>query len=167
MNKCPRLVLLTVTLLCDLVVLGPTQSLSAQGANACKEESPGKVPRDATENKSCGRALPAPQSHNLTLSRARDYRFVAGNVDCPNCKNLFCATFQPPLPNTRFVNTDYVAMRSQGHWCRCQVQSKCGRAEFSDPADPKQDCAGKQSCNVCRATDDATEAEDDITFTYQ
>jgi hypothetical protein len=111
--------------------------------------------------------LPAPQTQSLTLSRSRDYRHVGGNVDCPNCKDLYCASIQPPVAGTRLVSTQYKTMRGQGHWYRCQVQAKCGRAEFSDPGVPEQDCVGKQSCYVCRATDDATEAEDDIVITYQ
>ena len=111
--------------------------------------------------------LPAAQTQNLTLSRSRDYRHVGGNIDCPKCKDLYCATVQPPVAGTRFVSTEYKTMRSQGHWYKCQVQAKCGRAEFSDPTVPEQDCIGKQSCYVCRATDDATEAEDDIAVTYQ
>jgi hypothetical protein len=106
-------------------------------------------------------------SQNLTLTRSRDYRYAGGNIGCPNCKDMFCATFAPPVITATITSTTFLRSRNSGHWYRCQVQHMCGRPEFSDPANPRQDCIGKASCNICRATDDGREAEDDITFTFQ
>jgi hypothetical protein len=105
-------------------------------------------------------------SETLTLSRSRDYHLAGGNIDCPNCKDLYCSTFGPSAGKT-ITATRFLRMRSQGHWYRCQIQLSCGRAEFSDPNVPEQDCAGEANCNICRATDDGTEAEDDISYDWQ
>lgn len=106
-------------------------------------------------------------TETLTLSRVRDYSKSLGTVDCPNCKDLSCATIKPPIAGAKFTSVEFLRMRSQGHWYRCQVQARCGRPEFSDPSDAQRGCAGLPSCYVCRATDDGTEAEDDIKITYQ
>jgi hypothetical protein len=45
--------------------------------------------------------------------------------------------------------------------------AQCGVPEFSDPADPHRGCAGLPSCKICRASDDGTQAEDDITVNSQ
>jgi len=108
----------------------------------------------------------APSStENFTLQRARDYHFVAGNVDCPNCKDMYCSTLHPNAMGAKIISIETVAQRptSNNHWFRCQFAAKCGRPEFSDPNDARFDCAGKTSCNVCRATDDGVgNYEDDI-----
>jgi hypothetical protein len=138
---------------------------------ACEERGPNKEPtgRQIPNDSQCGTPIAKLLSGTvkLTLSRARDYRHVGGNVDCPNCKDLECAAFAPPDPKGRIGQTALLASRNAGHWYRCGVEALCGRAEFSDPAAPQQDCTNKASCWICRATDDGRNAEDDIQFTWQ
>jgi hypothetical protein len=114
-------------------------------------------------------AAPA-TTENFTLQRARDYHFVAGDVGCPDCKDMYCSTLQPAASGAKIISIETVAQRPtrNNHWYRCQIAVNCGRPEFSDPKDAKLDCAGKTSCNVCRATNDAIgNYEDDIRVKYQ
>jgi len=113
---------------------------------------------------------PAPGTQDFTLQRARDYTHTGGNVDCPNCKDLYSATLNPPVAGAKILSMVVTARRptTNNHWYRCQVEAKCGRPEFSDPANPTLDCIGKTSCLVNRATDDGVGSyEDDIRMTYQ
>jgi hypothetical protein len=103
----------------------------------------------------------------ITLQRGRDYSHVGGDVDCPNCKDLYCAAL-PLNGGTTFVSVQYLGGRptKNNHWYRCQVQADCGRPEFSYPADPRFECDGKNACNICRATDDGVSIyEDDLQIT--
>jgi len=150
----------------------PVRYNSNEAPAACTETdaSNRNTGNKIAEGSSCGKPIAkiAPGgSRDLTLLRSRDYRLRGGNVDCPDCKNLECAEFAPPDPKARIVETTFRATRNSGHWFRCGVQSICGRAEFSDPAQPQQDCKGKASCWICRAVNDGREAEDDITFSWQ
>jgi hypothetical protein len=110
------------------------------------------------------------KTQDFTLQRARDYTHTGGNVDCPNCKDMFSATVSPPVAGATIVRMDWLARRptNNNHWYRCQVEARCGRPEFSDPNNPEVDCLGKASCLVNRATDDGVGGyEDDIRMTYQ
>lgn len=100
-------------------------------------------------------------SEKLTLIRGRDYGNSEGTVDCPNCKDLTCATFSPKQGST-ITSVKFLTMRSSGHWYRCGIEASCGRQEFSDPSDPRRGCIGLTACRICRATDDGMPAEDDI-----
>jgi hypothetical protein len=111
-----------------------------------------------------------PGTQDFTLQRARDYQHTGGNVDCPNCKDLYSATLNPPVAGAKILSIQTLRQRPEQnrHWYRCQVESRCGRPEFSDPGDPTKDCIGKTSCVVNRATDDGNGYyEDDIRMTYQ
>ncbi len=101
---------------------------------------------------------------NLTLVRTQHYSHAGGNVGCPNCKDLECAEFRAPVadPAARITKVEFLRMRSQGHWYRCQWQAACGVPEFSSSSDPKRECKDDRACRICRATDDGTQAEDDI-----
>jgi hypothetical protein len=106
----------------------------------------------------------------FTLVRGRDFRFVHGDVDCPNCKNMYCARLSPPAPGAKITAISVSARRPtvNNHFYRCQVEAKCGVPEFSDPADARQSCIDKPSCNVCRATDDGVpNYEDDIAIEWK
>jgi hypothetical protein len=109
-------------------------------------------------------------AQDFTLQRARDFTYTGGNVDCPNCKDMFSALLKPPVAGATILSMVVTARRptTNNHWYRCQVEAKCGRPEFSDPANPTVDCIGKTSCLVNRATDDGVGSyEDDIRMTYQ
>jgi len=111
-----------------------------------------------------------PGTQDFTLQRARDYTHVTGNVDCPNCKDLYSALVKPPVAGAKIVSMEVTGRRpaTNNHWYRCQLEAKCGRPEFSDPADPTKDCIGQTSCLVNRATDDGVGSyEDDIRMTYR
>jgi hypothetical protein len=111
-----------------------------------------------------------PGTQDFTLQRARDYTRTGGNVDCPNCKDLFSATVNPPAVGDTITSMEVTGRRPEdnNHWYRCQVEVRCGRPEFSDPANPTEDCLGKTSCLVNRASDDGVGSyEDDIRMTYQ
>jgi hypothetical protein len=107
-------------------------------------------------------------TENFTLQRARDFTFAGGNVDCPNCKDMFCARLQPGTAGATVVSIKTIAQRParNNHWYRCEEAAKCGRPEFSNPTDPRESCVGKTACLVCRATDDGVpNYEDDIRMT--
>lgn len=125
-----------------------------------------EVVRDSQHNVSIS-PVPAVHSETLTLVRTRDYSGSLGTVDCPNCKDLTCASFGPSVAGAKITSVEFIRMRSKGHWYRCQVQAQCGVPEFSDPVDPHRGCEGLTSCKVCRATDDGTQAEDDIQVSSQ
>src|SRR5438270_5543624 len=105
---------------------------------------------------------------DFTLQRVRDFHYSGGNVDCPNCKDMFTARITPPVPGALVTSVTVTARRpnTNNHWYRCQKESRCGRPEFSDPNDARLDCIGKPSCDVNRATDDGNGYyEDDIRMT--
>jgi hypothetical protein len=111
-----------------------------------------------------------PATQDFTLQRARDYTHVGGNVDCPNCKDLFSATLTPPMAGAKIISIVWLRRRPtvNNHWYRCQAEAKCGRPEFSNPANPTEECNGQTSCLVNRATDDGVGSyEDDFRMTYQ
>jgi len=107
---------------------------------------------------------------SLTLVRSRDYHYASANVDCPNCKDMYCATVEPPSRGEHIVSIEWIRRRpvNNNHWYRCQVEAKCGRPEFSDPQDAREDCTGKSQCNICRATNDGVpNYEDDFEMKYK
>jgi hypothetical protein len=108
-------------------------------------------------------------SQNITLQRARDYHHSGGNVDCPNCKDMYSALIVVPGgAKITAISTTGQRPTANNHWYRCQKQASCGRPEFSDPNDSRLDCIGKSQCFVNRASDDGVgNYEDDISVTYQ
>jgi len=107
---------------------------------------------------------------DFTLQRARDYHFVAGNVDCPNCKDLYSATVSVPVAGATITSITYKggSPTTNNHWYRCGVQARCGVGEFSAPNNAAESCGGQSTCNVNRASDDSFGGyEDYIHMTYQ
>jgi hypothetical protein len=98
----------------------------------------------------------------LTLVRNRDFRDMHQTVSCPNCKDLLCSDFRSPHPGAKIIGADFIRMRSDGHWYRCQVQASCGRPEFSDPSNAQLGCKDVDTCRICRAVDATFPDEDDI-----
>jgi hypothetical protein len=98
----------------------------------------------------------------MTLVRNRDYRAMGQTVDCPDCKDLFCADFRSPHPGAKIIGADFISMRSDGHWFRCQIQARCGLPEFSNPANPTLGCTDVDTCRICRAVNATFPDEDDI-----
>jgi hypothetical protein len=153
---------------CGLGTLRVGESGHTSGAGTVTLNCNGQVPLecslrvDIREDKVSAESMPANQfSETLTLIRGRDYGNSEGIVDCPNCKDLTCATFSPKQ-GTTITSVKFLTMRSSGHWYRCGIQASCGRQEFSDPSDPRRGCIGLAACRICRATDDGMPAEDDI-----
>jgi hypothetical protein len=105
-------------------------------------------------------------SQVFTLQRAAHFKFVHGDVDCPNCKDLFRTINPIAVPTgAHITRVDLIARRptDNNHWYRCQQQSKCGVQEFSDVNDPFKSCIGTPALHVWRATDDGVgNVEDDI-----
>jgi hypothetical protein len=107
---------------------------------------------------------------DFVLQRVRDYHYSGGNVDCPNCKDMYTAVLTVPAPGAKITSISTTAQRpaANNHWYRCQVKADCGRPEFSDPNDARLDCIGKSTCYVNRASDDGIGGyEDDIHMEYQ
>ena len=98
----------------------------------------------------------------LTLVRPGAYRDMKQTVNCPNCKDLWCADFQPSQPGAKIIDAHFIRSRKSGLWFRCQFQASCGRPEFSNPSNAQQECGGLSTCRICRTTDDAIGAEDDV-----
>jgi hypothetical protein len=111
---------------------------------------------------------------DYTLNRVEDYHKAGDNVDCPNCKRMYCASVGPtdngvPISEAVIESAETIAVMpvSNNHWYRCGTQASCFRPEFSDPQNYKLSCIGKSSCIVCRASDDEnTNYEDRIRITF-
>jgi hypothetical protein len=146
--------------------VGFVSMLSSQDAPKKPQTNP-KHPSGAVVTKGF---QPRTGTLDFTLQRVRDFHYSGGDVDCPNCKDMFTARIAPPVAGTVITSVTVIARRptSNNHWFRCQVEARCGRPEFSDPNDARLDCIGKTVCDVNRATDDGVPGyEDDIRMTYK
>jgi hypothetical protein len=63
------------------------------------------VVRDSQHNVSIS-PVPAVHSETLTLVRTRDYSVSLGTVDCPNCKDLTCASFGPSVAGAKITSVE-------------------------------------------------------------
>jgi hypothetical protein len=158
---------LAVVALAIPMCVGITYSLRSQEATKPKSKANSNHPSGAFNPE---KVKPLAGKQDFTLQRVRDYHYSGGNVDCPQCKDMYSAYLTPPAPGAKITAISTTAQRpvANNHWYRCQIKADCGRPEFSDPNDSRQNCIGKTSCYVNRATDDGVGGyEDDIHMEYQ
>jgi hypothetical protein len=112
-----------------------------------------------------------PQTKDVDLWRTWAYRYWAGNLACPQCKDGYYADFSPGVPNARIEGVQFLECRDGqcDHWWRCvNGQPGCASVagEFSSSLDPKKSCVGEASCRTYRISDDGVNHRDIIRVTY-
>jgi len=125
--------------------------------------SAGRVPLPIYE------PVDTPHTEVLQLTRFGNYHLILGNVDCPNCKDLFYAVLTPALPVSSFDSVAYLRSENAGHWYRCSVQTNCETLEFTPTTARSKDtsCRGATTCVIWRVTDDGTQSTDWIEVSYR